>query len=236
MLVNRSMASRPDLVGFEIGATLAKFEVDHGDRVAKGQVLARLSHDEQEAKVVKARAARQIADVNIRRAQLDDAWAQPNTKRHSCGTGRWSQGATRSSSSGTRKRARSSKLAIRSSRSLPSGATGGLPAWFLVDSAGSLAAGVPLNALLNLGFIAVFLIPLLSVPRSASGWGPLVCKAESAKEARLVAPRSNAHVSVLRCDRIDSEQRWLDATRFKCRPRCAVFRVTLQQQTFPRTR
>ena len=35
MLVNRSMASRPDLVGFEIGATLAKFEVDHGDRVAK---------------------------------------------------------------------------------------------------------------------------------------------------------------------------------------------------------
>jgi HlyD family secretion protein len=58
-------------IGFEIGATLAELEVDHGDRVAKGQVLARLSHGEQEAKVAKARAARQIADVNIRRAEAN---------------------------------------------------------------------------------------------------------------------------------------------------------------------
>ena len=41
-------------------------------------------------------------------------------------------------------------------------------AWFLVDSAGSLAAGVPLNALLNLGFAVAFLIPLSGVARSAS--------------------------------------------------------------------
>jgi HlyD family secretion protein len=58
-------------IGFEIGATLAELEVDHGDRVAKGQVLARLSHGEQEAKVAKARAALQIADVNIGRAEAN---------------------------------------------------------------------------------------------------------------------------------------------------------------------
>ncbi len=58
-------------IGFEIGATLAELEVDHGDKVAKGQVLARLSQGEQEAKVAKARAARQIAEVNIRRAEAN---------------------------------------------------------------------------------------------------------------------------------------------------------------------
>ena len=41
-------------------------------------------------------------------------------------------------------------------------------AWFLVDSAGSLAAGVPINALLNLGFAVSFLMPLLGVARSTS--------------------------------------------------------------------
>lgn len=42
---------------------------DHGDRVAKGQVLARLSVGEKEAKVAKARAALKIAEVNIQRAE-----------------------------------------------------------------------------------------------------------------------------------------------------------------------
>jgi hypothetical protein len=35
-------------------------------------------------------------------------------------------------------------------------------AWFLVDSAGSLAAGAPLNALLNIGFLLAFVLPLRS--------------------------------------------------------------------------
>ena len=52
-------------IGFEVGAALVDLNADHGDRVGKGQVLARLSAGEQEAKVAKARAALLIADVNI---------------------------------------------------------------------------------------------------------------------------------------------------------------------------
>lgn len=52
-------------VGFEVGATLVEVAVDHGDRISKGQVLARLATGEQEAKVAKARAALSIAEVNI---------------------------------------------------------------------------------------------------------------------------------------------------------------------------
>lgn len=55
-------------VGFEVGATLASVEVDHGDRVKAGQVLARLHAGEQEAKVEKAKTAVQIAEVNIARS------------------------------------------------------------------------------------------------------------------------------------------------------------------------
>jgi HlyD family secretion protein len=58
-------------VGFEVGATLVELAADHGDRVAKGQVLARLGAGEQEAKVAKARAARLIAEVNIKRAEAN---------------------------------------------------------------------------------------------------------------------------------------------------------------------
>lgn len=58
-------------IGFEVGATLSELTVDHGDRVTKGQVLARLSLGEQEAKVAKARAAREIAEVNIKRAEAN---------------------------------------------------------------------------------------------------------------------------------------------------------------------
>ena len=32
--------------------------------------------------------------------------------------------------------------------------------WFVVDGAGSIAAGAPLNAALNLGFLAIFVLPL----------------------------------------------------------------------------
>ena len=52
-------------IGFEVGATLVELSADHGDRVGKGQVLARLSTGEQDAKVAKARAALSIAEVNI---------------------------------------------------------------------------------------------------------------------------------------------------------------------------
>ncbi len=38
-----------------------------------------------------------------------------------------------------------------------------LTVWFLVDSGGSLLAGIPLNIVLNLGFLALFLPPLLSL-------------------------------------------------------------------------
>ncbi len=58
-------------IGFEVGATLVELDVDHGDRVAKGQVLARLNIGEQEAKIAKARAALLIADANIKRAEAN---------------------------------------------------------------------------------------------------------------------------------------------------------------------
>ena len=64
-------------VGFEVGATLAELRVDHGDRVDKGQVLARLSTGEQDAKVAKARAALLIAEANVAKsaANLEKARA-----------------------------------------------------------------------------------------------------------------------------------------------------------------
>lgn len=64
-------------IGFEVSATLAELYADHGDRVSKGQVLARLSTGEQDAKVAKARAALLIADVNITKsaANLEKAQA-----------------------------------------------------------------------------------------------------------------------------------------------------------------
>jgi HlyD family secretion protein len=58
-------------VGFEAGAALVELHADHGDHVRKGQVLARLSLGEQEAKAAKARAALQIAEVNIERAEAN---------------------------------------------------------------------------------------------------------------------------------------------------------------------
>ena len=58
-------------IGFEVGATLVELHADHGDRVTKGQVLARLASSEQEAKVAKARAALLIAETNINRADAN---------------------------------------------------------------------------------------------------------------------------------------------------------------------
>ena len=58
-------------IGFEVGATLVELNADHGDRVAAGQVLARLNTGEQNAKVAKARAAMLIADVTIKRGEAN---------------------------------------------------------------------------------------------------------------------------------------------------------------------
>jgi HlyD family secretion protein len=58
-------------IGFEVGATLAELNVDHGDRVTNGQVLARLNIGEQEAKVAKARAALTVAEANIRKGEAN---------------------------------------------------------------------------------------------------------------------------------------------------------------------
>lgn len=58
-------------IGFEVGAALVELNADHGDRVTRGQVLARLSLGEQEAKVAKARAAHEIAAANIKRADAN---------------------------------------------------------------------------------------------------------------------------------------------------------------------
>lgn len=56
-------------IGFEVGATLVELNADHGDRVNKGDVLARLNLGEQEAKVAKAKAALISAEANIERAK-----------------------------------------------------------------------------------------------------------------------------------------------------------------------
>lgn len=42
-----------------------------------------------------------------------------------------------------------------------------LATWFIVDSLGSILAGAPLNAVLNMGFLPIFLIPLMRGTRRA---------------------------------------------------------------------
>lgn len=63
-------------IGFEVGATLVELKADHGDRVAKGQVLALLNVGEQGAKVAKAQAALRIAEANIKRGEANLEKAQ----------------------------------------------------------------------------------------------------------------------------------------------------------------
>jgi HlyD family secretion protein len=56
-------------VGFEVGAALSEIRADHGDRVEKGSVLARLHRAEQEAKVAKARAGVLNAEAALKAAE-----------------------------------------------------------------------------------------------------------------------------------------------------------------------
>lgn len=58
-------------IGFEVGATLTDLEVDNGDSVAKGQVLARLHTAEQEARVARAEAAIEAAGATHGKAEAN---------------------------------------------------------------------------------------------------------------------------------------------------------------------
>jgi HlyD family secretion protein len=66
--VEARMLSR---VGFEVGAALTELDADHGDEVAKGDVLARLSAADQEARVRRAEAAKLAAEVAVRKAEAN---------------------------------------------------------------------------------------------------------------------------------------------------------------------
>ncbi len=56
-------------IGFEVGAALVELNVDHGDRVKEGDVLARLNSTEQKARVAKARAGVVSAEAAVRAAK-----------------------------------------------------------------------------------------------------------------------------------------------------------------------
>ena len=55
-------------VGSEVSGTIDAVLVDFNDRVRKGQVLARLNTDEQQARVVQARAALEVAEARVKQA------------------------------------------------------------------------------------------------------------------------------------------------------------------------
>ncbi|MEW5729851.1 MAG: efflux RND transporter periplasmic adaptor subunit [Pseudomonadota bacterium] len=56
-------------IGFEVSGTLVELTADQGDRVAKGQVLARLADGEQRAVVAQAEAALAQARARLERAR-----------------------------------------------------------------------------------------------------------------------------------------------------------------------
>lgn len=56
-------------LGFETAAALIELRVDHGDRVAKGDVLARLQDGEQRARVDKSRAGVSAAETALAKAR-----------------------------------------------------------------------------------------------------------------------------------------------------------------------
>ncbi|MCF8468829.1 MAG: efflux RND transporter periplasmic adaptor subunit [Sneathiella sp.] len=56
-------------VGFEVGAAVVELNADHGDRVKKGDILARLNSAEQEARIAKAKAGIVNAEAAIKVAE-----------------------------------------------------------------------------------------------------------------------------------------------------------------------
>lgn len=63
-------------IGFEVGSALTQLSADSGDRVAAGQVLARLHPGEQEARVARAEAAVEAAAAGQTRAEAAVARAR----------------------------------------------------------------------------------------------------------------------------------------------------------------
>src|SRR3546814_15080439 len=78
-------------IGFEVGAALVELNADHGDRVEKGDVLARLHGAKQEALVSKAEAGIVNADAALRRAEaaVGNARAVISQKRLNGKAPRW---------------------------------------------------------------------------------------------------------------------------------------------------
>jgi HlyD family secretion protein len=60
-------------VGFKTSGTLSELQVDHGDRVTEGQILARIGNSEQSAKLDKAKA-----QIVVAKAAVDVATAAAN--------------------------------------------------------------------------------------------------------------------------------------------------------------
>ena len=58
-------------IGFEVGAAIIELKADHGDRVKKGDVLARLDAAEQMAKVARAKAGLLSANVGFQKAEAN---------------------------------------------------------------------------------------------------------------------------------------------------------------------
>ena len=58
-------------IGFEVGGALADLAVDSGDLVTRGQGLARLHRDAQQARVARAKAAIAAAAANTRKAEAN---------------------------------------------------------------------------------------------------------------------------------------------------------------------
>ncbi len=56
-------------IGFEVGAALVELNIDQGERVKQGDVLARIHSAEQEARTVKAKAGVVNAEAAVRRAE-----------------------------------------------------------------------------------------------------------------------------------------------------------------------
>jgi len=71
-------------VGSEVSGTIDEVLVDFNDRVKQGQVLARLNPDEQQAKVVQARAALEVAEARV--AQAKATVLESNLKMKRCQT------------------------------------------------------------------------------------------------------------------------------------------------------
>lgn len=57
-------------VGSEVSGTIESISVDFNDRVKRGQVLARINTDEQQARVVQSRAALEVAEARIVQAAV----------------------------------------------------------------------------------------------------------------------------------------------------------------------